>query len=276
MKHFKSWGTSFSVWSNNLKFCRSRCLLPTEFIVNHMHLYCLSLGKQLSPEETSCAQVCINKPTHRVYCTRRKSTPKHRCGNQTVNFPTWRREEAMFHCYGKPGYLLNGPSTITHLIGVSWFAFAQKVVFSQGHSFPASNLQSGWNAFEQRVELEDKVHPSIKGVLEKDHQKSSGSQADGAHHWHEQTASEAEVSHLLQGWQLLHCMTKPKVWHHFASVLLQCFSHILNKLLTSVQIQLIGRKTQTVADTWKEVINTVCLILYSNWACTNHNFSIFY
>ena len=57
----------------------------------------------------------------------------------------------------------------------------------QGHCFSASNLQSTWHAFGQHMEVEEKVHPSAKGVLEKDHQRSGGSRAVGDHHQHEQT-----------------------------------------------------------------------------------------
>lgn len=176
MKHFKSWGTSFAVWSNNLKYCRSRHWLPTEFVVNHLHLYCLSLGKELSPEETSYALVCVNKPTHQAYFTRPKSTPKLRWGDHTVDYPTWRLEKATFRHCGKPGCLQ--PSPI-------WFVFhdlhshrkcfwVRVTVFPQvTYKVPSMNL--------------DKVHPSMKGTLENDRQRSGGSQAAGAHYRHKQT-----------------------------------------------------------------------------------------
>lgn len=153
-----------------------------------MHLYCLSLGKQLSPEETSYAPVCINKPTHQAYFTRQNSPPKHRWGDQTVGFPTRRPKRLCFIVVESQNIFtaVFQPSAIIHLVGVPWFAFIQKVVLGQGHSFFTSNLQSAWHAFGERMEVEDKVHPT-KGVLEEAHQKSGGSQAVGAHHPPEQT-----------------------------------------------------------------------------------------
>lgn len=283
MERFKSWGTSFSVWSNSLKYCRCRGWLPTEFTVNHMHLPCLSLGKQLSPEETSYAQVCTNKPTHQACFTRQKSTPKRRWGDQTVGFSTRRPEKATCRCCGKTGHLHYSLSTITHLVGVSQFAFIQNVCLGQCHWFCASDLWSTWHTFGQHEEVKNKVHPFMKRASEKDHRRSGGSQLlepitdmSSPH----DIASEAEVPHLLQGWHLLQCMTKTRTWHHFASAIPQSFCHILNKLLTSVQIQLTERKrkTQTALQTHRSRwwINAVCLILHGNWACINHNFSIFY
>lgn len=150
-----------------------------------MHLYCLSLGKQLSPEERSYAQVCTNKPTHQACFTRQKSTPKHRWGDQTVGFPA--REKAPFRCCGKTGYLHYSPSTSTPLVGVSRSAFTQNVCLGRCHWFSTSNLRHAWHMFGQRREVKDKVHPFMKRALEKDHWRSGGSQAVGAHHGREQS-----------------------------------------------------------------------------------------
>lgn len=59
--------------------------------------------------------------------------------------------------------------------------------FGSGSLFFCKQLQSAWHAFGLWIKVEDKVHPSMKGALKKDHQSSGGSQAVEAHHWHEQT-----------------------------------------------------------------------------------------
>lgn len=173
MQHFKSWGTSFSVWSKNLKYCRSRCWLPIEFIVNHMYLYCLSLGKQLSPEETSCALICINKPTHQACSSTQKSTPKCRWGDLVAGFPALGLE--------KPCCISVESQDVVLPLDVSEFTFTQKLLLCQGRWFSASNLQSTYHAYGQWMEVEDEIHSFVKGVLEKGCWRSAGSQSVGAH-----------------------------------------------------------------------------------------------
>lgn len=123
-----------------------------------MHLYCLSLGKQLSPEETSYAQICINKPTHQAYFMRQKSPPKCRCDDQAVDFPTQRPKRLCF-------IVVESQNVFTTVLQPSsiWLMFHalhlyKKWVWVRVHSFFTSNLQSAWHAFGKRMEVEDKVH----------------------------------------------------------------------------------------------------------------------
>lgn len=156
---------SFSVLSNNLKYSRSRCWLPTEFIVNHMHLYCLSLGKQLSLEETSYSQICTNSPPHQAYFMRQKSPPKHRCRDQTVDFPTRRQKRLCFT-------VVESQNVFTTVLQPSsiWLVFHglhsyKKWFWVRAHSFFTSNLESAWHAFGKWMEVEDKVHLFHEGSV---------------------------------------------------------------------------------------------------------------
>lgn len=116
-----------------------------------MHLYCLSLGKQLSPEETSYAPVCINKPTHQAYFTRQNSPPKHRWGDQTVGFPTRRPKRLCFIVVESQNIFtaVLQPSSIWWVFhGLhsykKWF-WVRVTVFSPAtYKVPGTHLENGW------------------------------------------------------------------------------------------------------------------------------------
>lgn len=176
---------SFSVLSNNLKYCRSRCWLPTEFIVNHMHLYCLSLGKQLSPKQTSYAQICINKPTHQAYFMRQKFPPKCRCGDQTSLHRDqkgcasllWKARMSSLQSFS---HHPSGWCSMVCIHTKSGFGSGLRVFSPATYKVPGMHLENGWR---WRIKF---IAPT-KGVLEEDHHKSGGSQAVVAHHQPEQT-----------------------------------------------------------------------------------------
>lgn len=151
-----------------------------------MHLYCLSLGKQLSPEETSYAQICINKPTHQAYFMRQKSPPKCRCGDQTVDFPTQRPKRLCF-------IVVEGQNVFTTVLQPSSIWCSMVCIHTKGgfgsgftvfppatYKVPGMHLGNGWR---WRI----KFIASMKGMLEENHCKSGGSQAVVAHHQPEQT-----------------------------------------------------------------------------------------
>lgn len=129
-----------------------------------MHLYCLSLGKHLSPEEISYAEVCINKPTHQAYFMRQKSPPKCRWGDQTVDFPIRRPKRPCF-------IVVQSQSVFTTVLQISsiWLVFHglhsyKKWFWVRVHSFFTSNLQSAWHAFGRHMEVEE-VHRSHEGSV---------------------------------------------------------------------------------------------------------------
>lgn len=151
--------------------------------------------------------------------------------------------KAVLHLFGKPGC---GPLAWCFTIYIhteSVFLSRTQVSCKQLTKHPpcirAVNGGGGWDSFPREGSLGE-------GLLEISwfsvcwSPLPTGAQPMKSH----QKLGFATLYCLLQGWKILQHIIKPRTRHQFTSGLLQYFSRVLNKLLTSVQM--LGEKGKLV------------------------------
>lgn len=165
------------------------------------------------------------------------STPKHRWGSQTVNFPPQKLGNTTFHCLESHDIFtmdlqLSPVWLVFHGLHShrKWFWVRVTVFSTSNYEVHGMHLD---NASKWRIRFIPPWRKHWRKITRAQVDLKLLESINDMSRPHE-IASEADISHLLQGWQLPQCMTKLRAWHHFASVHLQCFSHVLNRLLTSV------------------------------------------